>query len=99
MPGRLATAYICGVGQAADTDALGKLAALLEERLGVPPEDLHRDAGLEELGVDSVELAFVFSYFERDTGLDLSDAEVDVSRYPTLGDVADLLAATAAQAG
>ena len=87
------------MGQAADTDALEMLAALLGERLSLPPEDLRRDASLEELGVDSVELAFVFSYFERDTGLDLSDAEVDVSRYPTLGDVADLLAAKAARAG
>lgn len=87
------------MGQAADTDVLGRLTALLGERLSLPPEDLHRDASLEDLGVDSVELAFVFSYFERDTGLDLSDAEVDVSRYSTLGGVADLLAAKAAQAG
>jgi acyl carrier protein len=83
---------------AADRDALERLTSLLSNRLGAPAEDLRREASLEELGLDSVELAFVFSYFERDTGLDLSDAEVDVSRYPTLGDVADLLAAKMAQA-
>jgi hypothetical protein len=42
--------------------------------------------------MDSVELAFVFSYFERDTGLVFDDAEVDVSRYRAIGDIAEVLA-------
>lgn len=77
---------------ATGTDALEKLTALLRDRLDVEPEELRRDASLEELGLDSVELAFVFSWFERDTGLPFDDAEVDVSRYGTLGGVADVLA-------
>lgn len=83
----------------AATEALEKLAALLRDRLDVAPEELRRDASLEELGLDSVELAFVFSYFERDTGLAFDDAEVDVSRYGTLGGVADVLAEKMAGAG
>jgi acyl carrier protein len=79
----------------ASADMLEKLIALLRDRLDVAPEELNRDASLEELGLDSVELAFVFSHLERDTGLDLADAEVDISLYETLGGVADLLSARA----
>lgn len=81
-----------------DTDMLERLTALLRERIDVPAEELRRDASLEELGLDSVELAFIFSHFERDTGLNFDDAEVDVSRYGTLGSVADVLAAKVASA-
>ncbi len=81
------------------TDVLERLTSLLRDRLDVPPQELRPEASLEELGLDSVELAFIFSYFERDTGLAFDDAEVDVSRYGTLGGVADVLAEKLAGAG
>jgi acyl carrier protein len=70
-----------------------RLRQLLCDRLGLAGEDLGLEATLEDVGMDSVELAFVFSYFERDTGLSFDDAEVDVSRYKAIGDIAEVLAA------
>lgn len=70
-----------------------RLRQLLCRRLGLAGEDLGLEATLKEVGMDSVELAFVFSYFERDTGLSFDDAEVDVTRYTAIGDIAEVLAA------
>jgi acyl carrier protein len=78
-------------------DILERLRGLLCERLGLAGGDLVLEATLEEIGIDSVELAFVFSYFERDTGLIFDDAEIDVSRYTALGDLAEVLAAKVAR--
>lgn len=72
---------------------LVRLRSLLCERLDLDPAELQPDASLEDLGIDSVELAFVFSCFERDTGLDFEDAEIDVSRYGTVGGVVRTLTA------
>jgi acyl carrier protein len=87
----IAPSYITRVHDSSDT--LSALRALLCGRLGIADEELQPQSALEDLGIDSVELAFVFSYFERDTGFDFEDAEVDVARYGTVGELADLLAA------
>jgi acyl carrier protein len=74
-----------------------RLRQLLCGRLGLAGEDLGPEATLEDIGIDSVELAFIFSYFERDTGLSFDDAEVDVSRYKAVGDIAEVLSAKIAK--
>jgi acyl carrier protein len=74
-----------------------RLRRLLCGRLGLASEDLEFEATLEDIGIDSVELAFVFSYFERDTGLSFDDAEVDVSRYKAIRDIAEVLSAKIAR--
>lgn len=79
-------------------DVLERLRRLLRDRLDLTDEELGPEATLTDLGMDSVELAFVFSYFERDTGLSFDDAEVDVMRYEAVGDIAELLAAKIAGA-
>jgi acyl carrier protein len=81
-----------------EDSVLVRLRSLLCERLDLDPAELQPGAALEDLGIDSVELAFIFSCFERDTGLDFEDAEIDVSRYETVGGVVDTLAAKVAAA-
>jgi acyl carrier protein len=72
-------------------DILEKLRSLLCGRLDIDKDALHPETALEDIGFDSVELAFVLSHFERNTGFSFDDAEVEVSRYRTIGDVVDLL--------
>jgi acyl carrier protein len=85
-----AWSYTTGVHDS--SDMLAALRALLCGRLGIADQELQAQSTLEDLCIDSVELAFVFSYFERDTGFGFDDAEVDVARYGTVGALAELLA-------
>lgn len=80
-------------------DVLRDFILLLSRRLEVGEDRLLPETELADVGVDSVELAFVFSYFERDTGVRFEDAEVDASRYRTIGSLTDLLVAKIASAG
>ncbi len=74
-------------------DIIRELGLLLSRRLEIAGDHLGPDTVLQDVGIDSVELAFVFSYFERDTGVCFDDADVDVSLYKTIGSVSDLLIA------
>jgi acyl carrier protein len=80
-------------------DILRELSQLLCGRLGISARKLDPESPLEDLGVDSVELAFILTRFERDAGLVFEDAEVDVSRYTTVAEIVDLLAAKLSGAG
>lgn len=76
----------------ANRDAIfEKLQSLLCGRLKTDT-DIQPQTDLEDVGFDSVELAFVLSHFERDTGFSFDDAEVDVSRYTNIEHIVDLLA-------
>jgi acyl carrier protein len=77
-------------------EALTKLSALLENRLELAAGTrLDPDLEIDEAGIDSVDLAFVFAHWERTTGAIFEDDEFDVRRYKTVGNLAAALAAKA----
>ena len=80
-------------------DVLEQLRPLLDGRAKLPPgRELTADMTLEQIDIDSVDLAFVFAHFERHAGVSFADDEVDVGRYATVGDLADALGSKRADA-
>jgi len=63
-------------------------------QVGPSPDDLHRDATLEELDVDSLDLAELSQVVEEAFGVRLKGD--DVRRIRTVGDAVDLVHARAA---
>ena len=71
----------------ADTTA-EHLIGLLEKRQDLATRAVGLDDRLEDLGVDSIDLAYVLSSFERLYDADFADTDFDLTRYRTVGDLA-----------
>ncbi|MDJ1133659.1 acyl carrier protein [Streptomyces iconiensis] len=69
-----------------------RVTALLEERLGLLPEEVTRDAKFkEDLGLDSLDMVELLTLVETETGQDVDDGTAP--SMATVGDVIDYLAA------
>lgn len=75
-------------------DTFEKVKAIVEEHLGVKPEQVTREAKIvEDLGADSLDEVELVMFFEEDFGVDISNEEAE--KLITVGDVVDYLEANA----
>lgn len=82
------------VGNPTEEEVLGGVWEVLEEMCGTPPvmvEALSRDDELEPLGLDSITLTYVFTYFEQKHDLIFENDDIDPTRYRTIGELVDTL--------
>ncbi|MBB5827103.1 acyl carrier protein [Micromonospora harpali] len=72
-----------------DADStLDQLVALLLRRQGNPVDSIGPDDRLLDLAVDSIDMAYLMSHFERQHDADFADEDFELSRYVTVGDLA-----------
>ena len=76
-----------------DTSTIEKVVFDALESFGAEPTAITRDAGFEELDVDSLDLAELAQIVEEEFGVSIKSG--DVEQLKTVGDVLDLIAARA----
>jgi acyl carrier protein len=76
------------------TATLDRVRTLLQERLGVPPEDVTADATFEQLDLDSLDLVEFALGAEDEFGVRISDEEAEDLQ--TIGEAIALLEAKGA---
>jgi acyl carrier protein len=74
--------------------SLDQLLELLRQRRTYEDEAIGPDDRLDDLGLDSIDLAYLLAAFERAHNADLSDDYFDLQRYGTVRDLAEALDAT-----
>ncbi|SCG59280.1 acyl carrier protein [Micromonospora halophytica] len=73
----------------ADGDStLNQLVSLLLQRQGNPADSIGADDRLLDLGVDSIDMAYLMSHFERRYDADFADEDFELTRYVTVADLA-----------
>ncbi|MFG1674421.1 acyl carrier protein [Micromonospora sp. NPDC049282] len=73
----------------ADGDStLDQLVSLLLRRQGNQVDSIGADDRLLDLGVDSIDMAYLMSHFERSLDADFTDEDFELSRYVTVADLA-----------
>jgi acyl carrier protein len=78
---------------ATDTATIEKVVFDALETFGAEPDNIRREAGFEELDVDSLDLAELTQIVEETFGVQIKSS--DVEQLKTVGDVLDLIAARA----
>ena len=76
-----------------DTATIEKVVFDSLESFGAEPANINREAGFEELDVDSLDLAELSQIVEDEFGVKIQSG--DVEQLKTVGDVIDLIAARA----
>ena len=69
------------------TNTLERVIELLQQRESIT-EAVRPDLRLDDLGVDSIDLVYLLTTFERTHDAEFTDAEFDLERYETVNDVA-----------
>jgi acyl carrier protein len=68
-----------------------QLITLLEKRRDSGVDSVTAEDRLDVLGIDSIDLAYLLSNFERTHDADFSDADFEVDRYATVADLAQAI--------
>ncbi|MBQ0983214.1 acyl carrier protein [Streptomyces sp. F63] len=70
---------------------LDRVIELLEQRDSVT-ETVTPEIGLADLGVDSIDLVYLLTSFERTDDAEFEDTDFDLGRYGTVSDLAGTIA-------
>jgi acyl carrier protein len=68
---------------------LRRIVALLAQR---GSEDVEAGDRLDDLGLDSIDLVYILTSFERSDDAEFGDADFDRDRYDTVAQLADVIA-------
>ncbi|MGY5125801.1 acyl carrier protein [Streptomyces nigrescens] len=83
------------VGQEHLDTVLEEVRHVLEEQCEIPAEQANAvtpTAPMADLGLDSITLAYVFTYFERKHDLTFENGDIDPTRYTTVGELVEAIA-------
>lgn len=73
------------------TSTLERVVELLQQRDSVT-ETVRPDLRLDDLGVDSIDLVYLLTSFERTDDAEFADADFDLGKYVTVNDLAVTIA-------
>ncbi|GAA5609721.1 acyl carrier protein [Streptomyces platensis] len=83
------------VGQENADAVLEEVRHVLEEQCEISAEQagaVTASAPFADLGLDSITLAYVFTYFERKHDLTFENGDIDPTRYATVGELVEAIA-------
>lgn len=74
-------------------ETVDQIVDLLHKRGGHEDDRIAADDRLEAVGLDSIDLAYLLSYFERTHDVDFDDDDYDLGTYQTVADIAKIVEA------
>ncbi|MFF9403262.1 acyl carrier protein [Streptomyces sp. NPDC014744] len=83
------------LGSTDRTELFDEVRTILVEQCETSPEvagKLTENDPMSRLGLDSITLAYVFTYFEQKHDLTFENDDIDPLRYTTVGELLDVLA-------
>ncbi|MEU9759032.1 acyl carrier protein [Streptomyces sp. NPDC047985] len=89
------------LGSTDRTELFDEVRTILVEQCETPPEvagKLTENDPMSRLGLDSITLAYVFTYFEQKHDLTFENDDIDPLRYTTVGALLDILTARISEA-
>ncbi|WP_335937746.1 acyl carrier protein [Streptomyces sp. PTD5-9] len=89
------------LGSTDRTELFDEVRTILVEQCETPPEvagKLTENDPMSRLGLDSITLAYVFTYFEQKHDLTFENDDIDPLRYTTVGELLDVLATRISEA-
>ncbi|SCL17992.1 acyl carrier protein [Micromonospora inyonensis] len=70
---------------------LDRLITLLTDRTDAFAPSVTADRRISDLGIDSIDMAYILSTFEREHDVDFADSDFDYERYETVRDLAVMI--------
>ncbi|MEU3216730.1 acyl carrier protein [Streptomyces sp. NPDC014735] len=89
------------LGSTDRTELFDEVRTILVEQCETSPEvagKLTENDPMSRLGLDSITLAYVFTYFEQKHDLTFENDDIDPLRYTTVGELLDVLATRISEA-